>query len=596
MQTVGYAIRQLRRERNLTQTLLGGEHFSKSYISAVERSKIKASSEALKHFAEQLGQPSDYFLLLEKEFEEDRQVTQESEAGPVLYTSSQDVPREELALLDVLLQHAEYTELPAGQDWLNVAQETLTQFPLAKQGRYYFLLGLMRQKNGQYIEAISAFEMALALLTDKHRPAIFDELGMCHYFLHAFQTAFGYHLRALEVLREQEAANGELDGLSFQIELHCGNACLASADYRQAYTHYERARSSLKARHDMKSAGMLYHGLGYCAYALAFQAALQLSNESKPDVVDQQYQHAISYLLQSRSIYQVSGDRREEARVRLTLVMVLLDLCNFRRAISPKEREKNNADAPSPKLPSARIASLLDDAAQECRQVMMHCQGANSVLEVATLERMTSAAIALAGLVRVTLMRAALAREEGHWETMRRERAVAAYLCQQVLDALEEGTFPAHLVQRIENLPLPQDPIALQFSSLPSLPDLSQQNTTVWCTPVGQCEIYLAAAEVAEESGRSTTSSDFASNCYRLADRCMRVALDLVERYRPLQYQDPGYLVRAFQRCIDLLKERLLHYQDARDQEQDITDFQNFLNILGRGLLAAQSLFAPTAR
>lgn len=34
---------------------------------------------------------------------------------------------------------------------------------------------------------------------------------------------------------------------------------------------YEQARKHLRAEHEMKNAAQLYMGLGYCAYALAYQ-------------------------------------------------------------------------------------------------------------------------------------------------------------------------------------------------------------------------------------------------------------------------------------------------------------------------------------
>ncbi len=58
---IGETLRQMRRQQSLTQTELGGDHFSKSYISAVERDKIAPSYEALHFFAEQLGLQRDYF-------------------------------------------------------------------------------------------------------------------------------------------------------------------------------------------------------------------------------------------------------------------------------------------------------------------------------------------------------------------------------------------------------------------------------------------------------------------------------------------------------------------------------------------------------
>src|SRR5215469_7140217 len=61
-QQIGELLRQLRRQRNLTQTELGGTHYSKSYVSAVEKNKVRPSPKALEFFAQQLDQPVDYFI------------------------------------------------------------------------------------------------------------------------------------------------------------------------------------------------------------------------------------------------------------------------------------------------------------------------------------------------------------------------------------------------------------------------------------------------------------------------------------------------------------------------------------------------------
>ncbi len=50
-QHIGENIRRARRERNLPQTQLGGECYSKSYICAIERTKILPTQHALQFFA-----------------------------------------------------------------------------------------------------------------------------------------------------------------------------------------------------------------------------------------------------------------------------------------------------------------------------------------------------------------------------------------------------------------------------------------------------------------------------------------------------------------------------------------------------------------
>ena len=64
MQHIGEVIRQVRRLRNLTQQELAGERFSKSYVSAIEHHRTAPSTEVLRYFAEQLGQPEGDFTVL----------------------------------------------------------------------------------------------------------------------------------------------------------------------------------------------------------------------------------------------------------------------------------------------------------------------------------------------------------------------------------------------------------------------------------------------------------------------------------------------------------------------------------------------------
>lgn len=585
MNTLGGHIRQLRREHNLTQTALGGERFSKSYVSASERGKIMPSPKALKFFAEQLGQLSDYFITLSTGVDGNRRFTQLDEAGPSLAPDSPTL-REELHLLDILLQQAEYREFSAEQEYLSLSQETLAQLSPDRQGRYSFLRGLMAQRNGQYAASIPALESALALCPLKYRPAILDELGVNYALLHAYPVALEYHLRALQTLQDEGGDDGQA-AMLFRVALHCGNDCLAIGDYQQAFQHFELAHVHLNAEHDMRSAGLLYWGLGYCTYALAYQMAWSASSstDETPEAIDQQFHQAISY--QSRSIYQVSGDHKEEAQIRLSFIMMSLDLCSYRKRLT-QESTARKEDALS--SPSAYISSLLDTATEECLQVMMNCQKWHDIPAFSPVERTTALATALAYLVRIALLRAALAREGGLADTAYLERAVAAQLCQQALDALRDGEFPETLIRRAKSLSHGEDPAALQFTSLPRLPDLSAGSEFTLCSPAGQSEIYFAAGAVAEEFGRSATTPDYASDCYEQADRCFQSALGLAEQGETGQGKDPGYLPRAYQRCIGILEERL---QVAQDLE---AASRSFLSILKRGLFGIPSRFLLVGR
>src|SRR5690242_6342255 len=101
---IGDLIRQLRRHRNLTQTELGGVRYSKSYVSAVEKNTIRPSSAALRFFAEQLEQRSDYFTMLLESSENIRQAT--TLPGP-LEIGSQFLQEDVASLLYLLMQRAD---------------------------------------------------------------------------------------------------------------------------------------------------------------------------------------------------------------------------------------------------------------------------------------------------------------------------------------------------------------------------------------------------------------------------------------------------------------------------------------------------------
>ena len=59
---IGQTIRRLRTSQGLTQSELAGEHFSKSYISQLERGSVTPSLRALDILAERLGVPTTFFI------------------------------------------------------------------------------------------------------------------------------------------------------------------------------------------------------------------------------------------------------------------------------------------------------------------------------------------------------------------------------------------------------------------------------------------------------------------------------------------------------------------------------------------------------
>ncbi len=546
-QSIGELIRQARRQQNITQTELGGLRFSKSYVSAVERNKIVSSADALQFFAEQLGQPGDYFISLHQQFEAEG-------SQPVLNMPgiSNQYRGEALALLDVLLESSESSDFPVHHELPPLAPELLATLPPHKQSRYYFMQGLIAKVRQDLPAALRSFEAALVFATDAQQALVLDELGVYYYLLGAYQTALNYHSRALHVLTD-EAYHNTVPGLQFKIELHCGDDYKALGEYQQACDHYERARLRLNSEHDMKTAGLLYSSLGYCTYTTIYQrTALSspVNQRASMEAMEQEFQRAIGLLVQSRNLHQISGDTAGETYVRLVQAQVLLDLSGRRRQLA-----LSKASGAATAVPIANCASSLREAEEQCRQVLLNWPGLTNGTGI-SIESASHIYTALAFLIRIAVQRAMLGRLGGYVDTAFRERALAAYLCQEVLNSFAESFLPWVLIQNIGTLNA--DSISYQPPSLPKLPELEDGHKASPHSTISQIEVYYAAGEVAEELGRVTTEKDYAHSCYQRANLCFQASLDLARSSLSEKTIEQNYVVRCYQRCICILEERLL--------------------------------------
>lgn len=581
-QQIGELIRQTRRQRNLTQTELGGTHYSKSYVSAVERNKIMPSSEALQFFAEQLDQPHDYFTTFSQQAENMKHLAVLYGTSP-LSLVSQVIQEEELTFLDIMLESLDHYHFESLREFPTLSPEVVASLPPVKQARYYFLIGLAAQKREEYATALHALESALTLVPAKYQPAILDELGYTYYLTRSYHTALSYHLRALNLL-QSETSERSLLPLQFKIEMHCGDDYLALGLYKRACELYEMARSHLNAERDMKTAGLLYLRLGYCTYALIWQmtGGFVPGNEcATPEEMENQFQRAMGYLLQSRTVCQVSGDQMGEATANLALVLSELDLSTRRRQLIQAKAGGNG------KQFVANYASLLDEAEAKCRQVVLTCQDYLDNPEVSPDRLDTTIYVAFAYLIRIFTQRATLARSGGFGDTSFRECALASFLCQKVLETFYDRSFPSTMIHSL--LYMQADTLAYRALSLPRLPDSANDSKKVLRTPVSQLEVYFAAGELAEELGRAATTHEYAYDCFTRANQCFQATLGLAYAVVSMGDQEPGYLVGCYQRCVSILEERSNASPELREETAKIQ-----VSLLKHGLYQVQHLILAT--
>jgi transcriptional regulator with XRE-family HTH domain len=552
--SIGSVIRRRRREQNLTQTELGGDVYSKSYVSAIENGHLAPSIDALKYFAVRLGEPDDYFLLFI------HQTALETSRSSWEGGSINFLIQEKAILLDTLLEQTGSSDFQIPDTFFTLSAEALDQLSSSKRAHYLFLQGRMFQKKADYPAAIQAFETALAYETHQvHSAAILDELGRCYLRRHLPHTALYYAARAHQIVSRENALFAT-PLLPFQIELHCGEACLALGLYQHACESFERARVYLSAQQDVHTTGRFYRGLGYCTYALAAQEAY--ASNKATDQIELQYQRALSYLLQSYTLAQMGEDLPEARRLRLMLATVQLDMGAWRLRY-PGQKEEEHTTLNSGQQTS--LFSLLDSTCEHCRQVLISLQDGSPSLETNAREWASVASIALALLIRATVQRALLAHSGGHNDLLQRERSFAVSLCQQVLDTYQEKTQLETLVWRVGNIlePFGTSPLApLPRFSEAALP---QEREIPWSFFMSQAEVYWAAGEVSEMLARTAETPDFSSESYTRADTCFLRTLEALNVHQVRQQLDPGYLMRTYQRYTSLLQERL---SEALDDSQ----------------------------
>lgn len=575
-QSVGELIRQLRRQRSMTQTELGGERFSKSYVSAVEREKIVPSLEALRFFAGQLEQSSEYFISLVEENQQERNL-------PTLHehTATSMVQEEVTTLLDILLESVQQQNSAFLQELPLLSPEIVTVLPKDIQARYCFLAGLVAQQKQDYASALLAFEQALALAPVQQQSTILDEEGMNYYYQHEYETALLYHKRALLLLQDQASTSTTTRHL--KLHIHCGNDYCALGAYKQAHAQYEQARLYLNATHDLRTAGQLYFGLGYCTYAYAYQNIVPSDLTLPPpqhmtvEDMERDMQRALSFLLQSRILYQVCSDTLGESYVRLVQSMVLLDLCTRRKQLTLAQSTTHDTQN------RLNYTAPLNDAEEQCHQVLLMWEEALAASHQPAQELVDILYTALAYLIRVFTQRAVFARLGGYKETAERELTVATQLCQQALDTLTATNISWNFIHDAAHIQMSQ--VVHNALSLPRIPQPSAifSKGTKTFGASGKVELYFAAGEVFEELGRHATKQDYAQECYQRADQCFQVMLAFAQSTMLHNEHDAGDKMRRYQRYISILEERL---HEAPSHAEETT--RTLLGVLKDGLILSQ--------
>ncbi|MBA2286057.1 MAG: tetratricopeptide repeat protein [Ktedonobacteraceae bacterium] len=282
---VGTNIREVRTKLGLTQAQLAAPEFSISYISAIERGKIRPSLKALSILARRLDVPLTFLL--------EGTPAGAAEARAVGYSPADSGPdqRIEVDLLhaNVLVQQHEYKQ--AEQVLAPIQPERITTDQVY---RLYLLRGLIHLGEGEYQEAVVDLRAAVGqgeALTDlEYTERARNLLGRAYFLLYNYTLALENHLRCNMVIE-----NGQMNDPVFALDVfsNLANDYFRHGEPEKAIDFYNRALKTLDGiNRDSKSFAQKYMEISQ-----RYKAAGKLSM-------------AREYALRSLAIYEMRDEQR----------------------------------------------------------------------------------------------------------------------------------------------------------------------------------------------------------------------------------------------------------------------------------------------
>ncbi|HLX59301.1 MAG TPA: helix-turn-helix domain-containing protein [Ktedonobacteraceae bacterium] len=282
---VGSNIREVRTKLQLTQAQLASPEFSISYISAIERGKIRPSLKALSILAKRLDVPLTFLL--------EGSPAGAAEARAVGYSPADSGPDQrvdvDLLLAHVSLQQREFAQ--ANEILSPIQPERIT----TDQAYQLFLLrGQVHLGLNEFQEAVVDLRAAVSQgenmgdLENSERAR--NLLGKAYFSLYNYTLALENHVRCASVLENQQI-NDPIFALDVFSNL--ANDFFRHGDLDRAITYYHKALATLDGmKRDSKSFAEKYMEIGR-----------QYKNAGKVVM-------AREYIMRSLAIYEMRDEQR----------------------------------------------------------------------------------------------------------------------------------------------------------------------------------------------------------------------------------------------------------------------------------------------
>jgi tetratricopeptide (TPR) repeat protein len=248
---VGTNIREVRTKLGMTQAQLAAPEFSISYISAIERGKIRPSLKALSILAKRLDVPLTFLL--------EGSPSGAAEARAVGYSPADSGPDQkvdvDLLQASVLIQQRDCAD---AQQLLNPIQaERITT---DQAYRLYLLHGEVHMGLGEYQEAVVDLRTAVSqgenLNDAEYTERARNLLGKAYFSLYNYTLAMENHLKCNAAIE-----SGQIVDPVFALDVfsNLANDYFRHGDFEKAVLFYHRALEKLDAlERDTKSYARKY--------------------------------------------------------------------------------------------------------------------------------------------------------------------------------------------------------------------------------------------------------------------------------------------------------------------------------------------------
>ena len=335
---VGANIREVRTKLGMTQAQLAAPEFSISYISAIERGKIRPSLKALSVLARRLDVPLTFLL-------EGTQAGA-AEAHAVGFSSSDFGPDQridvDLLQANVFIQKGDFVQAEALLEPIQIERIAPEQVYHLHMSRSQVYLN-----TGRYQEAIVDLRAAIAqgeaLNDDEYSERARNLLGKAYFSLYNYTLAIENHLRCYTAIEQNQSSD---PAFSLDVINNLAHDYFRRGDLERAVYYYQQALTMLDALYqDSRSFAQKYMDMSQHYKALG------------------KFSSAREYAMQSLAIYEMREEQRLAGMTHLYLGKALEkqdDVENakyeYNRAIDI-ERDLNDAVSASQCL--SELAELL---------------------------------------------------------------------------------------------------------------------------------------------------------------------------------------------------------------------------------------------